>query len=393
MKLSRSLVTATAIISAVVLAVAPTAQAASQTLVVGGASSVATIIGKCKNAYTEATKDSFAYASSSSGTGQKDMESGKNDFSFSDSAHTTSQSGTPINASEIHIPTFVWPVGLLHKKFSEKTVIISAKNASAIFAGKIKKWNDPLLQADNKREITRQIFKLDAQGNAIKDSKGNPVVIRTVKQKVNLTLPNKPITVIYRGDSSGTTGNLLAAFGKIDPANWPTASADGNTRVFATSDAKAAVLAEPIRFQAANTSAGVAVLAARVNYSITYDEVNYAVLNNLGIADIINSNGDTVSPSDAAVGALVADAKIAANGVVTLDYTSKTPGVYPFSVVTYALALTDYKNATKGAAVKEAIEWHAFSCPDTAPDAGFIKVSKTSPLGKVIASQTAKLGK
>jgi len=391
MKLSRSLATATAIVSAVVLAFAPTAQAAT-TLVVGGASSVATIVGKCKTAYTAATGDSFAYASSSSGQGQKDMESAKNDFSFSDSAHLTSQSGTAIPASEIHIPAMVWPVGILHKKFSEKTVIISAKNASLIFAGKIKNWSDPLLQADNKREVTRQIFQLDSTGNPVKKD-GKPVVIRTVKQKVNLSLPNKPITVIYRGDSSGTTGNLLAAFGKIDPTNWPTADAKGNTKVFASSDAKAAVLADPIRFQAANTSAGVATLAAKKAYSITYDEVNYAVLNGLGVADIINANGDTVSPSDAAVAALVADATIDAAGVVTMDYASKTPGVYPFSVVTYALALTDYKNAEKGKAVKDAIEWHAFSCADTAPDAGFIKVDKTSALGKKILAQTAKLGK
>jgi len=392
MKLSRSLATATAIVSAVVLAFAPSAQAAT-TLVVGGASSVASIVGKCKTAYTAATGDSFAYASSSSGQGQKDMESGKNDFSFSDSAHLTSQSGTAIPASEIHVPAMVWPVGILHKKFSDKTIIISAKNASLIFAGKITKWNDPLLQADNKRDITRQVFQLDEKGNAVKDSKGNPIVIRTIKSKVNLTLPNKPITVIYRGDSSGTTGNLLAAFGKIDPTNWPTADAKGGTKVFASSDAKAAVLADPIRFQGANTSAGVAVLAAKVAYSITYDEVNYAVLNGLGTADIINANGDVVSPSDAAVAALVADATIDAAGVVTLDYTSKTPGVYPFSVVTYALALTNYGDATKGKAVKDAIEWHAFNCADTAPDAGFIKVDKTSALGKKILSQTAKLGK
>lgn len=392
MKLSRSLATATAIVSAVVLAFAPSAQAAT-TLVVGGASSVATIVGKCKVAYTAATGDSFAYASSSSGQGQKDMESAKNDFSFSDSAHLTSQSGTAIPASEIHIPAMVWPVGILHKKFSDKTITISAKNASLIFAGKITNWSDPLLQADNKREVIRQIFSLDAMGNAVKDSKGNPIVLRTVKSKVNLTLPNKAITVIYRGDSSGTTGNLLAAFGKIDPTNWPTASATGGTKVFASSDAKAAVLADPIHFQGANTSAGVAVLAAKVAYSITYDEVNYAVLNGLGTADIINANGDTVSPSDAAVAALVADATIDAAGVVTLNYTSKTPGIYPFSVVTYALALTNYGDATKAKAVKDAIEWHAFTCADTAPDAGFIKVDKTSALGKKILAQTAKLGK
>ena len=139
MKLSRSLAAVTAVASAAVIAFVPSAQAAS-TLVVGGASSVATIVGDCKVAYTAKTGDSFAYASSSSGQGQKDMESGKNDFSYSDSAHLTSQSGTAIPASEIHIPAWVWPIGVQYKDFAAgRKIAISAKNLALIFAGKITK--------------------------------------------------------------------------------------------------------------------------------------------------------------------------------------------------------------------------------------------------------------
>ena len=392
MKLSRSLAAVTAVASAVVLAFVPAAQAAT-TLVVGGASSVATIVGDCKVAYTAKTGDSFAYASSSSGQGQKDMESAKNDFSYSDSAHLTSQSGTPIPASEIHIPAWVWPIGVQYKDFAPgRTIAISAKNLSLIFAGKIKKWNDPLLQADNNRKISRTIFKTDGAGNAVKDANGNPIVLNTVQVTQKITLPNQPITVIYRGDSSGTTGNLLAAFSKIDPTNWPTASVTGGTKVFASSDAKAAVLADPIHFQGTNTSAGVAQLAAKTPYSITYAETNFATLNNLGLANIINAHGDLVQPNDAAAAAQVASADIATNGVVTLDYVNKAAGIYPFTVVTYALVLTKYATAEKSAAVKNAVEWHAFSCPDTAPNDGFIKIDKTSALGVKISSLVAKIG-
>jgi phosphate transport system substrate-binding protein len=392
MKLSRSLAAVTAVASAVVLAFVPAAQAAT-TLVVGGASSVATIVGDCKVAYTAKTGDSFAYASSSSGQGQKDMESAKNDFSYSDSAHLTSQSGTAIPASEIHIPAWVWPIGVQYKDFAPgRTIAISAKNLSLIFAGKIKKWNDPLLQADNNRKISRTIFKTDGAGNAVKDAKGNPIVLNTVQVTQKITLPNQPITVIYRGDSSGTTGNLLAAFSKIDPTNWPTASVTGGTKVFASSDAKAAVLADPIHFQGTNTSAGVAQLAAKTPYSITYAETNFASLNNLGLANIINAHGDLVQPNDAAAAAQVASADIATNGVVTLDYVNKAAGIYPFTVVTYALVLTKYATAEKSAAVKNAVEWHAFSCPDTAPNDGFIKIDKTSALGVKISSLVAKIG-
>ena len=393
MKLTRNTKLALAGASALALALTPAAYAGS-TLVVGGASSVASIVGDCKVAYTAATGDSFAYASSSSGQGQKDMESAKNDFSFSDSAHLTSQSGTAIPASEIHIPTWVWPIGVQYKDFlgNNRTLALSATTVAKIFAGKITKWNDPAIAADNKKSYTVEVFKTDGKGNPVKDAKGQPILIGTKKVNQSVTLPPQAITVIYRGDSSGTTGNLLAAFSQIDPTDWPTASVKGSTKVFASSDAKSAVLADPIHFQAANGSAGVAQLAAKTDYSITYSEINFAKLNNLAVANIINANGDLVTPDDASVAAQVTTASIT-NGIVTQDYVNKAAGVYPFTVVTYALAKTSYSQGdafTKG--VKAAIEWHAFNCPVTAPNDGFIKIDKGSALGAVITGQLAKIG-
>jgi len=99
MKLTRKIKLATVGVISATLVMAPAAFAVVP--VVGGASSVASILGDCKLAYTAATGDSFSYASSSSGQGQKDMEAGKNDFSFSDSPHLTSQSGIAINKNEI----------------------------------------------------------------------------------------------------------------------------------------------------------------------------------------------------------------------------------------------------------------------------------------------------
>jgi phosphate transport system substrate-binding protein len=391
MKLKNKVIAATT--AALTLVITPSAFAGT-TLNVGGASSVASVVGDCKAAYSSATGDSFAYASSSSGQGQKDMESGKNDFSFSDSAHLTSQSGSPIPSSEIHIPTWVWPIGIQFKDLvSGKSIAISAVNVAKIFAGKITKWNDPALVADNSKTYKVQVFKTDAKGKPIKDKKGKPIITGTQQISVGTKLPNQPITVVYRGDSSGTTGNLLAAFSQIDPADWPTASAKGATKVFASSDAKDAVNNDPIHFQAANGSAGVAQLAAKTNYSITYAEINFAKLNGLHFASIINKNGDLVQPTDSSAAAQIATADINDNGVVTQNYVNPAPGVYPFTVVTYALALTNYGDATKAKAVKDAIQWHAFNCPNTAPNDGFIKIDQSSALGQKITAQLAKLGK
>ena len=384
MKISRPVALAVASASALVLAFVPVAQAA--TLAVGGASSVATVVADCKTAYTAATGDSYAYASSSSGQGQKDMENAKIDFAFSDSAHLTSQSGTAVPASEIHIPTWVWPIGLMYNLNTDKQVVISYQNAAKIFSGQIKRWNDPLLQADNNRVVNVAVYKKDANGEIAKDSKGAPIVLRTNKKTIKVTLPNQPITVIYRADSSGTTGNLTAAFNAFDKTTWTKSS-----KVF-TDLVK--VSADPIHFQGANGSAGVAQLANKTKYSITYAEVNFAETNkSLALASVINANGDLVQPTADAAGGFVATAPIGANGVVALDYLNKGAGVYPFTVVTYALALTNYGDAAKAASVKKAIEFAAFSCTKTAPNDGFIQIAPTSPLGVKITAQLAKLGK
>jgi len=236
------------------------------------------------------------------------------------------------------------------------------------------------------------LFKKDAKGKPVKDKKGKPIPAGTKSVTQSAKLPAQQITVVYRGDSSGTTGNLLAAFSQIDKTNWANASVAGSTKVFASSDAKAAVTNDPIHFQAANGSSGVAQLAAKTDYSITYSEINFAKLNNLAVASIINAHGDLVQPDDASVAAQVATADIK-NGIVTQNYVNPAAGVYPFSVVTYALAKTSYSQGdafTKG--VKAAIEWHAFNCPQTAPNDGFIKIDKNSALGTVITGQLAKIG-
>jgi phosphate transport system substrate-binding protein len=383
MKLSRSLTLATAAASAVVLAFAPSAQAAS-TLNVGGASSVAGVVAACVP--TLPSSVSFAYDSQSSGTGQSNMETGKYDFAFSDGAHTASQSGTAINASEIHIPSYVWPIGIQYNLNTKSQIAISAVNVAKIFAGVIKTWNDPALVADNSRSLTVVNYRKDAKGNVVKDAKGNPQVLstRTVSQKV--TLPAQPITVIYRGDSSGTTQNLMNAFNAIDPTDWP----KKGSKVFADYR-KTEINADPIHFQAANKSSGVAALAGKTKYSITFAETNFAAAAGLKLAAVIN-NGDLVLPNSDAANGFIATQKIDSNsGIVTYDYLNANHGVYPFTVVTYALALTKYGNATKAGAVKDAIDYLAFKCTKNA-DYGFTTIDPASPLGKVTSAQLAKLG-
>ena len=385
MKLSRSLTLATAIASSVVLAFAPSAQAAATTITVGGATSVNTVVTSCVP--TLPSTVTFTYDSQGSGTGKTNMENGKYDFAYSDSAHTASQSGAAIPASEIHIPGYVWPIGFEYNLNTSKKVSISALNLAKIFAGKIKMWNDPLLVADNNRSVTVVNYRKDAAGKIVKDAKGNPQVLSTKLVVNKVVLPAQPITVIYRGDSSGTSQNLMNAFNQIDPTDWPTKG----SQVFADYR-KTEISADPIHFQSAQKSAGVAALAGKTKYSITYAETNYAATYALSLANVINVHGDLVQPNADAANGFIASLKIdSATGVVTYDYLNANAGVYPYTVVTYALALTKYGNADKAAAVKAAIDYLTFKCTKN-NDYGFTTIDPASPLGKIATAQIAKLG-
>ena len=388
MKISKLARVSLIAVTAASVALAPSAFAAS-TITGSGATSVGNIISNCKTYYATDTGDTFNYGLGGSGQGQKDMEAGKVDMAFSDSKHLTSQSGTAINSSEIHIPAFVWPIGIMVNLNYSKPIALSPKTLGGIFSGKITRWNDAAILADNNRTYTVTVYK-KLNGQIVKDEKGNPVVLKTNQVTTRVTLPDQPITVIYRADGSGTTDNLRAALAVWDKDNWGTST--GNNFA-ATAAGKAAIAGNPIRFVGKSGSSSVALEASKTKYSITYAEVNYAAPVGLKVANIVNKNGDLVAPTDDSVAGFVSTAKLEANGTVTLDYLNPNAGVYPLTVVTYALALTNYGDTTKAAAVKKLIEYHAFTCPTKVANSGFITIPSASPLGKVIASQLAKLGK
>ena len=174
-------------------------------------------------------------------------------------------------------------------------------------------------------------------------------MLRTQVITGRYTLPNKPIKVIYRSDSSGTSENFTNYLNKSAPTVWTKAKAS----VFATSFPGNINDTDNLgRVVGAASSTGVAQLAGKTPYSITYAEVNYATANNLKVANLINPAGSSVVPDSLGVSAFLADAAMDANGIVTFDYATKEKGAYPLGIVSYLLADTNYPDATTGKAVK-----------------------------------------
>ena len=337
---------AKALVVAGFIAVASATPAHAVDLQGSGASFVDPLLQACKAGFAKATNHSYVYTSTGSGTGKKNSDSSIGQFWFSDSAHTA----TTKRSTVFHAPIIAAPIAVLVNLPAKKDIYLSPVTVAKIFAGEITKWNDPAIVADNNRSVTTVVYKKDAQGNAVKDASGNPVVLRTGTKGIIYTLPNQPIKVVYRSDSSGTTENFTNYLNKSAPTIWTKAKAAVFTSSFPGNINDPANLG---RIVGAASSNGVSQLAGKTPYSITFAEVNYATANRLKVANVINPAGASVAPDSAGVSAFLAEAAMDANGIVTFDYATKEKGAYPLGIVSYMLADTKNPDAAKGKAVKE----------------------------------------
>jgi phosphate transport system substrate-binding protein len=232
---------------------------------------------------------------------------------------------------------------------SRNTLSLSAATIAGIFSGTITRWNDPAIVKDNNRKYDKIVYKKDRNGNPVLDAKGNPVVATKIATSTRYTLPNKPIKVIYRSDSSGTTENFTNYLNKSAPTIWTKAKA----AVFTSSFPGNINAPENLgRIVGASSSTGVSQLAGKTPYSVTFAEVNYAVANKLKVAHVINPAGNAVEPNSVNTSAFLAQAEMNANGIMTFDYATQEAGAYPLGIVSYMLADTSYPDKNKGAAVK-----------------------------------------
>jgi len=364
MKVSRSLKVAAAVVA--VSALAANSAVAAVSITAGGSSFAAPLINACKVAWQTSTGNTLTYTTSSSGTGQTNENNGIGDFNFSDSSYTSTKS------TVVHIPVVAAPIAVGYNLPNQsKDLYLSQKTLSDIFAGNVTKWNDPEIAADNNRTVTVTIFKKDGNGNPIKDSSGKPVVVNTVTKKIYYTLPNQNIRIVARADSSGTTANFVKLFNAQFPSVWSKPNDKTFINDFPGNINSSTNLG---RIQTATGSAGVAATMAKTPYSIGYFESSYAtgVLRN---ALIGNAAGGFAAPDAAGTSAFLGSATATADGKLTFNYNTTTPGAYVLGIVSYAL-VDSAATGDNAKAAKSFLQYVLSSaCPTSAPTLGFATIT------------------
>jgi phosphate transport system substrate-binding protein len=364
-----------------IVGIAPVAQAKTN-LTGTGASFPALLIEECKVVFNKTTGHSLTYAGAGSGTGRDGSDKQLGNIWFSDTAHT----GSTARPTLVHIPAAAAPIALLHNLPAKGQLYLPPETAAKIFAGQITRWNDPAIAADNNRAVKEVVYKKDRKGDLVKDKSGKAVVLRTATKNIRYTLPNQPITVIYRSDRSGTSGNFTAWLRGVAPTTWTKPQNDTFVTAFPGNINAPGNIG---RIVGASSSTGVSQLAAKTKYSITYAEVSYGTKYNLKATAVGNASGNFALPTGDATAAFLGSATVDAKGIFKFDYATKEAGAYTLGIITYMLGDSDYKDKAAVPAIKA---WANLvispACTDLAPD--FIAI--TGPLKKYADAAIAKLG-
>lgn len=259
------------------------------------------------------------YNPTGSGDGVSAFNAGQVDFAGSDSALDPAKGEVAAaqkscGSTPLDLPMVVGPIAIAYKLSGVDKLTLTPDVIAKIFTGKITKWNDSAIAAQNS----------------------------------GVTLPSTKISVVYRSDSSGTTQNFEKYLAATDPTDFTAEpSKDNAAQVFAG--------------QGKAKSQGVAQGLSATEGAIGYVEFSYAVQAGLATASIDNGGGAVELSKDTASAAAGA-ATITGTGddlTLKIDYATKTPGAYPIILVTYEIVCSKYSNAAKGTFVKNFLNYTA----------------------------------
>ena len=137
-----------------------------------------------------------------------------------------------------------------------------------------------------------------------------------------VNLPNKDIQVVYRSDSSGTTGVFTDYLSKVSD-EWKTKVGQGTAPKWLVG-------------QGGQGNAGVTNAVKQTPNAIGYVELNYALENKLAYADLKNKAGKFVTPTIESTSAAAASASLPPDLRVSIT-NADGDSAYPISSFTYLI--------------------------------------------------------
>ncbi len=276
-----------------------------------GASFPQPIYAKWSADYNSATGGQVNYQSIGSSGGIKQIVAGTVDFGASDAPMTPEELTA---AGLIQFPTVIGGVvPVVNIKGIEPGALkLDGKMLADIYLGTIKKWNDPAI----------------------------------VQLNPDLTLPDSPITTVFRSDGSGTTFNFTDYLAKVSP-EWQSSVGVDKTVKWPTSD----------RGAAGKGNEGVASYVNRMDNAIGYVEYAYAKQNNMSHVALKNAAGNFVQPSIESFAAAGDIDWAQQPGFYKVITNSETAEAWPIAAATFILVHKQPKDPKQVAGVLNFFSW------------------------------------
>jgi len=213
----------------------------------------------------------------------------------------------------IHIPVILGAVVVTYNVEGVKEPLrLSPEVIADIFLGKIKKWDDARIKADNP----------------------------------TAALPANDITPVYRSDGSGTSDVFTDFLSKLSP-EW-------KEKVGRTKNPQ---LPQGVGMGAKGNE-GVMGQVRQTPNTIGYVELTFAKANNLPTALIKNSAGTFIEPNPDTVTSAAAGMLANAPADLRMQLTNAAGAdAYPIAGMVYALIYKDQKDTAKGKALVDLLWW------------------------------------
>jgi phosphate transport system substrate-binding protein len=267
-----------------------------------GASSMAAGMEAWIAAFQKANRDvTVNYDPTGSGTGRAQFQSGATYFTGSDSYFNESElagdfpSCAP-GTMPWELPVWISPIAVIFNLNGISELKMDGRTVAGIFSNKIKRWNDPLIQATNPE----------------------------------IELPDLGITAVHRSDESGTSKNFTDYLAAVAPDVWDVGPIEAWPAKY--------------RGEAAQGSSGVVSAVSGGNGTIGYADASRA--GSLGLV-AIKVGANYISYSAAAAAAIVdisplVDGRADYDIALKIDRTTTAAGVYPIVLVSYLIGCNDY---------------------------------------------------
>jgi phosphate transport system substrate-binding protein len=247
------------------------------------------------------------YQSVGSGAGQKQILAGTVDFGASDGP-MSDQSLASAPGKILHLPTVAGADVVTYNLPGNPKLKLDGATLVDIYLGKITKWNDP----------------------------------KIVAQNPEAKLQDTDVVVVHRSDGSGTTYIWVDFLSSVSK-DWETKVGRGTSVSWPTG-------------LGAKGNEGVTGQVKQIPGAIGYIELSYAIQNKLPYADIKNAHGEYVTPAIDSVTKALATAQIPDD----FRFSMVNPpgeGAYPISGATWLLVYQKQKDHEKGQKLVEFITW------------------------------------